>query len=147
VLPKSFRDDREVNGRRKRHRSVITTGKKLLPDLDGRSPWIRRCRDIIDAHVTDLGGPANTSSAERSIVRRAAVLTTQLEIMEGKFAACEGDVAPHELELYQRGAGQLRRLLESVGLERRPREITPSLDEYLSLKADRDDTSRNEAAE
>src|SRR5437868_5500197 len=92
--------------------------RQLLPGIDGRSAWTRRCRTLIAAHIADLGGVDNCSAAERSIVRRAAVLTTELERLEAKFAlAGEADVA--DLDLYQRTAGNLRRLLEAVGLERR----------------------------
>jgi hypothetical protein len=67
-------------------RSRITNGGELLPGVDQRSRWVRRCRDVIAAHLSDLGGEDNTSEAERSIVRRAAVLTTELEQLEVRFA-------------------------------------------------------------
>jgi hypothetical protein len=35
------------------------------------------------------------------------------------------------LDLYQRTAGNLRRVLEALGLKRRPREVNPTLDQYL----------------
>src|SRR4051794_18888292 len=57
------------------HRSRVTNGKKFLANVDGRSVWARRARDIVQAHVSDLGGADNTSEAERSIVRRAAAIT------------------------------------------------------------------------
>jgi hypothetical protein len=38
----------------------------------------------------------------------------------------------------QRTANSLRRLLESVGIERRARDITPSLGEYLAAAIDQD---------
>jgi hypothetical protein len=73
----------------------------------------------------------NTSAAERSIIRRAAVLTTELEQLEVKFALA-GEASPAMLEVYQRAANSLRRLLEAVGLQRRPRNLNPpSLPEYL----------------
>jgi len=51
-------------------------------------------------------------AAERSIIRRASVLTVELERLEVKFASA-GEAA--DLDLYQRTAGNLRRLLEAVG--------------------------------
>jgi hypothetical protein len=39
-----------------RQRSRVTNGTVLLPGVDGRSAWMRRCKDIIAAHVSDLGG-------------------------------------------------------------------------------------------
>jgi hypothetical protein len=111
-------------------KSRITNGSALLPGVDGRSPWVRRCKDVIAAHLSDLGGEDNTSAAERSIIRRAAVLTTELEQLEVKFALNE-QASPDDLDLYQRTAGNLRRLLEAVGLQRRARDVGPSLGEIL----------------
>jgi hypothetical protein len=107
-----------------RQRSRITNGTALLPNVDGRSAWVRRCKDVIAEHLADMGGSDNTSAAERSIVRRAAVLTTELEQLEAKFAAA-GQATADDLDLYQRTAGNLRRLLEAVGLHRRARDVTP----------------------
>jgi hypothetical protein len=120
--------------RRSKARSAVTNGKLLL-GVDGRSPWVRRCKDVIAAHLSDMGGEDNTSAAERSIIRRAAVLTTELEVLEVKFATA-GAANAGDLEVYQRCANSLRRLLEAVGLQRRPRDVSaPSLDQYLANKA------------
>ena len=56
--------------------SRVTNGSLLPSITDGRSAWVRRCKDVISAHLADLGGEDATSAAERSLVRRAAVLTT-----------------------------------------------------------------------
>jgi hypothetical protein len=101
-------------------RSRITNGSALRPGIDGRSPWVRRCKDLIEIHLADL---PDASAAERSIVRRAAVLTTELERIEAKFASA-GEAGPFDLDLYQRTAGGLRRLLECIGLERRLGDVT-----------------------
>jgi hypothetical protein len=114
-----------------RQRSRITNGSALLSGVDGRSAWVRRCKDVIAAHLSDLGGEDNTSAAERSIVRRASVLTVELERLEAKFALA-GEASAADLDLYQRTAGNLRRLLEAIGLQRRARDVTPSLAEYLA---------------
>jgi hypothetical protein len=120
--------------RKDRQKSRISNGSALLPGVDGRSPWVRRCKDVIAAHLSDLGGADNTSAAERSIIRRAAVLTTELERLEAKFALA-GEADAGDLEVYQRCANSLRRLLEAVGLQRRPKNV-PTLAEYLqSLNA------------
>ena len=114
-------------------RARVTNGSELLPDVDGRSAWARRARDLIELHVADLGGSDAISEAERSIVRRAAVLATELERMEKDFALA-GSASPASLDLYQRTANSLRRLLESVGLQRRAKDVTPSLHDYLKDK-------------
>jgi hypothetical protein len=105
----------------KRHRSRITNGR-LLTGVDGRSPWVRRCKDIIASHISDLGGEENTSAAERSLIRRAAVMSVELEMLEARFANA-GQAESDDLDLYVRASGNLRRLLESVGLQRRAREV------------------------
>ena len=108
-----------------------------------RGPWARRLRDVFELHLSDLGGQDNVSEAERSIVRRAAVLTVELERIEARFAVNEG--SDDDLDLYQRTAGNLRRLLESVGLERRPRDIE-TLEHYLANRpADSESASVAEA--
>src|SRR5262245_2137658 len=97
---------------------------QLLPGIDGRSWWTRRARELISAYVQDLGGPDNVSMAKRAIVRRVAVLQIELERIEFKFALLPDNVAANreDVDLYQRTAGGLRRLLETIGIERRPRE-------------------------
>jgi len=115
-------------------RSRITNGSALLPGVDGRSAWVRRCKDVIHAHIGDLGGADNVSEAERSIIRRCATLTVELERMETVFAMA-GEATVEQLDLYQRTANSLRRLLEAVGIERRPRDVGLSLSGYLATKA------------
>jgi hypothetical protein len=111
------------------NRSAVTNGA-ILPGVDGRSAWARRLRDLIELHVADLGGADNISEAEKAIVRRAATLICELERMEVEFAVAEGS-SESALEVYQRAANSMRRLLESVGLQRRSRDVTPTLAEYL----------------
>ena len=50
--------------------------------------------------------------------------------MERTFALA-GEASAEDLDIYARVAGNLRRLLEAVGMQRRARHITPTLDEYL----------------
>jgi hypothetical protein len=115
-------------------RSKITTGNRLLPFIDGRSTWARRLRDLIELHQVDLGGEDAISTAEHSLIRRAAAMTVELEHLELKFLK-QGEATPHQLLLYGRTA-TLRRLLEALGLERRPRDITPSPLDYASLQTE-----------
>jgi hypothetical protein len=118
-------------------RSAVTNGSTLLPGVDGRGAYARRLRDVFRAHVSDLGGDDIISEAERSICRRVATLTCELEHLEYRFATEESD--PFLLDAYQRGANTLRRLLQAVGLQRRARELVPSLATYIrrELEAER----------
>ncbi len=126
---------------KRKGRSRLSNGLARLSDVDGRSMWARRLRDVVAAHIADLGGEAATSEAERSIIRRAATLTTELERLEARFASA-GEAAPADLDLYQRTAGNLRRLLESVGLKRVPKDVTPDLKTYIDAKGSKREGGR-----
>jgi DNA polymerase/3'-5' exonuclease PolX len=107
-------------------KSALTNGKRLLLGVDHRNPWVRRFKDLLNQYIADLGGADNCSAAERSILRRASVLETELERMETKFAlAVErgSEVSIDNLDAYARIAANHRRQLEAVGLQRRPREV------------------------
>jgi hypothetical protein len=115
-------------------KSALTNGTRLLHGVDQRGPWVRRCKDIIAAYLADLGGADNTSAAERSILRRTAVLETELERLETKFAlAAEAttEVSTEDLDLYARVAAHHRRLLEAVGLQRRAKTVSSSFGDIL----------------
>jgi hypothetical protein len=107
-------------------RSRVSNGKALFAKntVSGNSPWVRRLRDLLEDHIADLGGHDNISGAERSICRRAAVLTVELELLEQKFARA-GGAAIRDLDLYSRTTGALRRCFEAIGLQRRSRLINP----------------------
>jgi hypothetical protein len=118
--------------RKSRLRTKIANGTAVLPDVDGRSLWVRRFREIVDAHVSDLGGADALSAAQTSIVRRVATLTVQIEAIEAGFAEGDREATMPQLDLYQRMSNTLRRLLESIGLERKQRDVTPRqlIDDY-----------------
>ena len=116
-------------------RSAISDGRALL-DVDRRSAWARRLRDLIAAHTSDLGGNDALSEAERVLVRRAAMLTLQLELMEFNWAKnSEGKAGPKSIRTYQQCTNTLRRTLEALGLQRRSKDITPSLAKYIEHKS------------
>jgi hypothetical protein len=94
---------------------------------------------LIGAHLADLGGRDLVSEAEYCLVRRAALLTLELELLESRFEANDGAKAA-ELECYQRVASSLRRLMESLGLKRRARDVGPTLGEVLreGIRLDRE---------
>jgi hypothetical protein len=85
-------------------RSAITNGSSLLADVDHRSAWMRRLRDLISLHTSDLGGDANISEGERSLLKRASMLELQCELMEQRFAQNGGEATSAQLTDYQRAA-------------------------------------------
>jgi hypothetical protein len=70
-------------------------------------------------HASDIGGEGSLSEAQRSLIRRAATIETELERFEGQLAIGHSV----DIDAYGRSAGQLRRILESLGLKRAQREI------------------------
>lgn len=111
-------------------RSAVTNGTRAYVLGDGNSPWARRQRDLIALHLADLGGEERLSENQLSLCRRAATLETELEMLEGQLSL--GKVA--DLDLYNRLSGNLRRILESLGLERKSKDVTPDLRSYLAAK-------------
>jgi hypothetical protein len=104
----------------KRKSSAVSSGRRMFVHGDASSAWSRRYRDIVAGHVSDLGGKSALSEAEISLVKRVSTLEIECEQAEGKLSmGLEID-----LDLYQRMLNSLRRALESLGLERRPRNVT-----------------------
>jgi hypothetical protein len=105
-------------------RARVSNGTVLLATGDNRSVWCRRVKDLIAAHMADLGGPSQCSEAERSIVRRISTLTCELEQLEVSFAA-NGQASERQLDLYSRVSSTVRRLLEAIGIQvRRPKQLS-----------------------
>jgi hypothetical protein len=107
--------------RAKRPRSAVTSGRKLLLAGDPNSAWSRRYHDLLGGHVADLGGADMLSEAQAALCRDAACLEIELERMRGLLSANE----QVDLDLYGRVAGQRRRILETLGLERKAKDVTP----------------------
>src|SRR5437016_6411586 len=85
-------------------RSALTNGTSLFikNDIDQRGSWVRRLRDLQRQHEADMSGGDNLSEGQRTILRRVAMLELQLELMESRFAANDGEASAKALELYQR---------------------------------------------
>jgi hypothetical protein len=109
-----------IEARPPAQRSAVSNGRRLFVEGDGRSPWSRRYRDLIAGHVSDLGGVSALSEAQLSLVKRASAIECELEQLEGKLSM------GHQVDLdsYGRAASHLRRILETLGLERRAIDVT-----------------------
>jgi hypothetical protein len=113
-------------------KSKTTNGRRVFViGGDGRGAWTRRWRDLVELHTADCGGADAISEAMLSLCRRISAIEVQLEQMEAQMS--EGDLKV-DLDLYNRLAGNLRRMLESIGLQRVSRDVTPSLSGYLRAK-------------
>jgi hypothetical protein len=122
---------------RSKQLSAVTNGTRLLLSNDNRGAWARRCKDIMQDLTSDHGGVENISAAEASIIRRSAVLSVELELLENKFAA--GQATDSDLDLYGRTSGNLRRLFQTIGVDRKAKDITPpSVADYIAHINQRD---------
>ena len=105
-------------------RNPSKAGGKLrvmtLAHLDGRTLAAKRARALVDAIEADLGGAANLSEGARQLVQRAAVLGTFIESCEAQWLAGQ----PVELADYLAAVNNQRRVLATIGIERRARDIT-----------------------
>ena len=108
-------------------RSAVANGSRLLDGLDARSAPARRYRDLQHAIAQDLGGPDALTEAQLQLIRSAAGLVVLREALDAK--ALNGE--PIDTAQYTRIANTLRRVLSTIGLQRRPRDVTPTLEEYV----------------
>lgn len=99
-----------------------------LADLDSRTRAARQANALVAAIEDDLGGAERLSIAERQIAQRAAVLGAVLEGIEVEWLA--GKTV--DVGAYLAGINAQRRCLESLGLRRRPRDVTPDLRDYVA---------------
>lgn len=113
-------------------RARVSNGSALIHG-DNRSVWVRRLRDLMAVHIADLGGDDAISEAERSIIRRVATLTVELETLEASFAVTPA--SERKLDLYNRISANVARLLDRLGLKRRSKDITPNLADYIEGEA------------
>lgn len=105
------------------------TGAAVLAGVDGRSLMARRYREIVTSIEADLGG--DLTEARRHLVARAATLAIWCEERETELA----NGAEFDAGQYATISNALRRLLTDLGLERRARNVTPSLSEYIAGRA------------
>jgi hypothetical protein len=121
---------------RPRQRSAVTNGRRVFVDGDGNAAWTRRWRDLVQAHGRDLGGLDTLSEAQTSLVRRVATIELELEQLEGKLSKGE----PVDLDIYTRSASHLRRILETLGIERVARDVTPTIEDIArEIEASREE--------
>ena len=102
------------------------TGAVMLAGVDGRSLMARRFREIVASIESDLGG--NLSEAQRHLMARATTLAIWCEERETELA--EGK--DFDAAQYATIANSQRRLLTDLGLERRAKDITPRLADYIA---------------
>jgi hypothetical protein len=112
------------------NRCQISNGSSpFLGDVDRRSLQARRHVDLLEDMIADLGGAENCTVAQIEVVRRAAGLGAFCDRCEAAMAR-EEEV---EFDRYLAACNSLRRLLVTLGLERRARDVT-TIDQYVAEK-------------
>jgi hypothetical protein len=102
-----------------------------------RTEWARRWVDLNHVLVDHLGGNDVVSEPERALARRAATIMTRLEQMEQTFTEADDGGTDAQHETYARLTNTLRRVFGTIGIKRRPKDVTPDLHEYLASRPKR----------
>jgi hypothetical protein len=92
---------------------------------------MRRFRDLVETMTFDLGGADFLSEFQKQLIRRAAALSVMAESVEADLVRDR----PFAITDYGTVCDRLRRLCETLGLERVARDVTPTLQSYLAAKA------------
>src|SRR6516165_2859972 len=92
-----------------------------LHDLDRRTAAYRRTVDLIEQIETDAGGHDQLTTGQRQIIQRIALTCALAEHLEARWLSGE-EIDP---TLYCTLANAQK------GLRRVPRDVTPSLTDYL----------------
>ena len=125
--------DGRVAGRSqpKKGRSKISNHQDLLPEIkDGRHTQARRFRDLVNAYVADMGGLDRCSEIKIGLLRRLAATTVAAEQLESRMVNGESVDISQLCTL----ASTAVRISQRVGLERKQRDVTPSLQSYLTKR-------------
>jgi hypothetical protein len=122
---------RVLADRPKWQRSKVSNHNSLLPGIDGRSAQARRFRDIVAQLVQDQGGLDQMSEARLQLVRRFAAVAVIAEQMEGDLTS--GKVV--NITEYASLSSTLVRVAQRIGINRRLKNVTPDLQDYLEAHA------------
>jgi hypothetical protein len=119
-----------VRGKHRGKTRLIT-----LSAIDGRTKAMVKVRELTVAIENDLGGADRLTQGQRQLVQRAAVLGALIEDTEARWAA--GDAI--DIAGYLSAINAQRRVLATLGLQRVPRDVTPSLAAYLATRRPEDE--------
>ena len=92
----------------------------FLTDLDGRYPVVRGLKYRHACYTSDLGGTANLSAMEQTLVKRIVHLE---HLVEQKESALIGGAAV-DISEYLSAVNCLSGLLSKIGLKRRARNVS-----------------------
>jgi hypothetical protein len=132
-IPADTTAERQTSGQLARRKTRTRQGKArllTLDSLDGRTAAAQAARQLIDTLTSDLGGDDQISEGQRQLVQRAAVCGAMIADYEARWIAGQ----PIPLNEYLAAVNVQRRVLATLGLERRARDVTlPSPLEYAAM--------------
>jgi hypothetical protein len=108
-----------------------------------RSAMARRFKDIISAILVDQGGVDRCSESRKQLIRRFAAAAVIAEQMEAKLAKGEQINISEHAQL----ASTLVRIAQRIGINRRAKDITPALPDYLDAAESDQGFSHSEKAD
>ncbi|CAN7208718.1 hypothetical protein LJR225_000721 [Phenylobacterium sp. LjRoot225] len=103
------------------------TRLRTLNDLDRRTRAAQATFKLRDEIAEDLGGLDGLSAMERELVANSALMGAMLRDLGASYLTG----AQIDLTEFMALANAQRRLLEALGLRRRPRDVTPSLKDLI----------------
>jgi len=95
-------------------RSAVSNGARAYVVGNGNGPWARRQRDLVILYAADLGGLDMLTTGQVTLCRASAAMTIELEPMEGRWSLGE----TNDLDQYARVSAHLRRILETLGIDK-----------------------------
>jgi hypothetical protein len=107
---------------------------RTLADLDKRTRAHRDTSELMESIAADLGGWRNVSTMKREVITAASLLGAVIRDRAASYLA--GDAM--DLGEFITLTNAQRRLLADLGLERRARDTTPDLHDYLSRQTESD---------
>jgi hypothetical protein len=112
-------------------RSAITNA---VVELDARSKVARRFRDICSAIYADQGGEENCAEVRLQLIRRFSAACCMVEDLEARMANGEKITINDHAAL----SNTLVKVASRIGIDRRSRNVTPTLRDYLNQVAEDD---------
>lgn len=103
---------------------------RSLADVDKRTSAARAAIALRASLISDLGGSDALSTMEAELVENAAILGAMLRDAAARYLAGE----EVDLNEFQTLTNAQRRLLADLGLQRRQKDVTPSLKAYVKAK-------------
>jgi hypothetical protein len=99
-----------------------------LDGLDRRTAAYRETRRLIDDIESDLGGAEHLSAAERQMIQHGAVLGAICADLEAQY------LRGRRIDLVQLCTvlNAQRRAFDAIGYKRRQRDVTPTLESFLT---------------